>query len=237
MRKIILVLTVLCFNFLFLQATSVTPQFSTAGFFKMENSGRDVFSMNPAWRFHKGEINNNLPQTTDFDDSNWHVVSLPHGIETVPVETSGCTNYQGVVWYRKHFTPNPSMQDKQIFLHFEAIMGKSKVYVNGELVKEQFGGYLPVIIDVSSMLKWGQDNVIAVWADNSDDPIFPPGKPQKDLDFTYMGGIYRDVWLVTHNPVHITNPNYENITAGGGLMVSYDKVSKKSAEVNLKLHI
>lgn len=237
MRKLVLALTALSFSLLLLQANNEAPQFSSAGFFKMENSGRDVFSMNPAWRFHKGEIESNLAQSINFDDSQWDVVSLPHGIETVPVETSGCTNYQGVVWYRKHFTPKQTMQDKQIFLHFEAIMGKSKVYVNGELVKEHFGGYLPVIVDVSAMLNYGEDNVVAVWADNSNDPIYPPGKPQKDLDFTYMGGIYRDVWLVAHNPVHITNANYENITAGGGLMVSYDKVSKQSAEVNLKLHI
>ena len=237
MRKIVSALTVLFFNLLFLHASSGVPQFSTAGFFKMDNSGRDVYSMNPAWRFYKGEIDKNNAQSIDFDDSNWTVVSLPHGIETVPVETSGCTNYQGVIWYRKHFTPKSEMQDKQIFLHFEAIMGKSKIFVNGEMVNEHFGGYLPIIIDVTSMLKWNEDNVIAVWADNSDDPIYPPGKPQKDLDFTYMGGIYRDCWLVTHNLVHISNPNYEDIVAGGGLMVSYNKVSKQSAEVNLKLHV
>lgn len=237
MKKLVLASVVICFNLLLLQAKNETPQFSTAGFFAMKNSGRNVFSMNPGWRFHKGEIDNPQVQSTGFDDSHWDVVSLPHGIETVPVEASGCTNYQGVVWYRKHFTPKQELQDKQVFLHFEAIMGKSKVYVNGELVKEHYGGYLPVIIDVSTILNWGQDNVIAVWADNSNDPIYPPGKPQKDLDFTYMGGIYRDVWMVTHNPVHITNANYEDITAGGGLLVAYNNVSKKSADINLKLHV
>lgn len=193
--------------------------------------------MNPAWRFHKGEIKNGNAESIDFIDANWDIVSVPHGIETIPVETSGCSNYQGVVWYRKHFTPKQEMQNKQIFLHFEAVMGKSKVFINGELVKEHFGGYLPIIIDISSKLKWDENNVIAVWTDNSDDPIYPPGKPQKDLDFNYFGGIYRDVWLVTHNYIHNTNPNYENIAAGGGLMVSYDKVSKESAQINLKLHV
>ena len=134
MIKLVLALVAICFNSLLLQANNKSPQFSTAGFFKMENSGRDVFSMNPAWRFHKGEVDNKLAQSLDFDDSQWDVVSLPHGIETIPVETSGCTNYQGVVWYRKHFTPKQEMQNKQIFLHFEAVMGKSKVFINGELV-------------------------------------------------------------------------------------------------------
>lgn len=70
----------------------------------MENSGRDVFSMNPVWLFHKGQIGIDLVELIDYNDSHWDVVSLVHGIETVPVEVSGCTNYQGVVWYRKHFT-------------------------------------------------------------------------------------------------------------------------------------
>ena len=64
MRKIVLSLTVLFFNLLVLNANSGLPQFSTAGFFKMENSGRDVYSMNPAWRFHKGDIDKNSVQSS-----------------------------------------------------------------------------------------------------------------------------------------------------------------------------
>jgi beta-galactosidase len=94
-----------------------------------------------------------------------------------------------------------------------------------------------VIADISTHLKWGQENVIAVRADNSDDPLYPPGKPQAGLDFTYFGGIYRDCWLVAHNNVFITDPNYENQVAGGGLLVSYDKVNEQGAEVNLRLHL
>lgn len=85
-------------------------------------------------------------------------------------------------------------------------MGKSKVFVNGKLLTEHFGGYLPVVVDVSDALNWGEDNVIAVWTDNSDDKTYPPGKAQDVLDFTYFGGIYRDCWLIAHNPVFITDP-------------------------------
>ena len=126
---------------------------------------------------------------------------------------------------------------KQQFLHFEAIMGKSKIWVNGKLLKEHFGGFLPVIVDVTSSLKYGEDNVITVWADNSDDPSYPPGKPQDALDFAYFGGIYRDCWMIVHNKVFITDPNYENETAGGGLFVSFDKVSEQSAQLKLDAHI
>lgn len=211
------------------------PEYSTAGFFELPHTGRSVYNMNPAWRIHKGEVQG--AEQKDFDDSAWALVSLPDGMEYLPAEASGCVNYQGGVWYRKHFTPDENWKGKQLFLHFEAIMGKSKVWVNGSLVKEHFGGYLPVIADVTRHLEMGKDNVIAVWADNSDDPVYPPGKPQNMLDFAYFGGIYRDCWMVVHNDVFITDPNYEDETAGGGLFVSFGQVSEQNAEIKLDLHV
>ena len=211
------------------------PEFSTAGFFRLDNSGREVYSMNPAWRFHKGAVEG--AETKELNDKDWTVVSLPDGIEYLPTEASGCINYQGEVWYRKHFTPDAVLKGKKLFLHFEAIMGKSKVFVNGKLLTEHFGGYLPVIADVTDVLDWNGDNVIAVWADNSDDPSYPPGKAQDVLDYTYFGGIYRDCWLIAHNNVFITDPNYENEVAGGGLFVAFGKVSDALAEVQLKIHV
>ena len=176
-------------------------------------------------------------ETKEFNDKDWTVVSLPDGIEYLPTEASGCINYQGEVWYRKHFTPDAVLKGKKLFLHFEAIMGKSKVFVNGKLLTEHFGGYLPVIADMTDVLDWNGDNVIAVWADNSDDPSYPPGKAQDVLDYTYFGGIYRDCWLIAHNNVFITDPNYENEVAGGGLFVAFGKVSDALAEVQLKIHV
>ena len=217
-------------------ATFALPQFSTAGFYELPHMGRSAYSMNLAWRFHKGDVKGH-PYAVDFNDSDWQVVSIPHGLEYLPVEASGCANYQGIAWYRKHFTLGQELRNKQLFVHFEGIMGKCEVYLNGELVKKHFGGFLPVIIDVTQKIKWNQENVLAVKADNSDDPLYPVGKQQSMLDFTYFGGIYRDCWLVAHNDVFITNANYENEVAGGGLFVSFGKVSEKYAEMNLKAHI
>ncbi|GHV04362.1 beta-galactosidase [Bacteroidia bacterium] len=233
MRRLILLVLVIT-GCLYAQAAS-QPEFSTAGFFSLEGTGRSVYSMNPAWRFYKGNVAG--AEAKGFSDKDWEVVSLPHGIEYLSPEASGCVNYQGEVWYRKHFTLTAALKGKHLFLHFEAIMGKSKVFVNGQLLTEHFGGYLPVIVDVTNVLKPDEDNVIAVWADNSDDPTYPPGKAQDVLDFLYLGGIYRDCWLVVHNHTFITDSNYESETAGGGLFVAFDKVSEVSAEVLLKTHI
>lgn len=216
-------------------ATTHQPEYSTAGFFQLENTGRTVYSMNPAWRFHKGSAEG--AEAPGYEDSSWTLVSLPDGTEILPTEASGCINYQGEVWYRKHFIPEENWKNKQLFLHFEAIMGKSKVWINGKLVKEHFGGFLPVIADITPYLNYGKDNVIAVWADNSDDPSYPPGKPQDMLDFAYFGGIYRDCWLIAHNHVFITDPNYEDQKAGGGLFLSFGEISESKAELNLHLQV
>lgn len=221
--------------FLTQQSFASQPEYSTAGFFELPNTGRTVYSMNPAWRMYKGHLEG--AEQPDFNDKEWDLVSLPDGIEYVPSEASGCVNYQGEVWYRKHFTPEETWKGKQLFLHFEAIMGKAKVWINGTLVNEHYGGFLPVIANVTEYLNYEEDNVIAVWADNSNDPSYPPGKPQDMLDFTYSGGIYRDCWMIVHNNVFITDPNYENETAGGGLFVSFGHISQSQAEIKLDAHV
>lgn len=221
--------------FLTQQSFASQPEYSTAGFFELPNTGRTVYSMNPAWRMYKGHLEG--AEQPNFNDKEWNLVSLPDGIEYVPSEASGCVNYQGEVWYRKHFTPEETWKGKQLFLHFEAIMGKAKVWINGTLVNEHYGGFLPVIANVTEYLNYEEDNVIAVWADNSNDPSYPPGKPQDMLDFTYSGGIYRDCWMIVHNNVFITDPNYENEIAGGGLFVSFGHISQSQAEIRLDAHV
>ena len=237
MKKVTHYISIACCLIIFLtqQSFASQPEYSTAGFFELPNTGRTVYSMNPAWRMYKDHLEG--AEQPDFNDKEWDLISLPDGIEYVPSEASGCVNYQGEVWYRKHFTPEETWKGKQLFLHFEAIMGKAKVWINGTLVNEHYGGFLPVIANVTEYLNYEEDNVIAVWADNSNDPSYPPGKPQDMLDFTYSEGIYRDCWMIVHNNVFITDPNYENETAGGGLFVSFDHISQSQSEIRLDAHV
>lgn len=172
------------------------PEFSTAGFHEIEGTGREVYDFKPNWRFLKSDAVG--AETVAFDDSSWGPVNLPHGLELLPAEASGSINYQGPAWYRKRFALPAEATGKKLFLHFEGVMGKSKVWINGQLVAEHFGGFLPIHIDMSRQVTAGE-NVIAVRTDNSDDPDYPPGKPQEHLDWTYFGGIYRDVWMIATN--------------------------------------
>lgn len=216
-------------------AGTYTPEFSTAGYYCSEKTGREVFDMNPAWKMHKGDMEN--AQNPDFDDSSWKKVNLPDGIELLPEEGSGCINYRGIVWYRKHFDLQSDLKGKRLFIYFEGIMGKSEIWINGMCVKKHFGGYLPIVADITDFVFFDKENIMAVKADNSNDGSYPPGKPQETLDFTYCGGIYRDCFLISHGNIFITDPNYENEIAGGGVFVSYDNVSEKSADIHVKTHV
>ncbi len=212
-------------------------RYSTAGFYAQEGTGRDVMSMNPAWRL-KLDPKNKLGDSTaelNYDDADWAVVNLPDGLQALPVEASGCVNYQGSAWYRKHFSPTEAQLEKRLVLYFEAIMGKSKIWVNGKLVKEHFGGYLPIAVDIAPYLKAGTDNIITVWCDNADDPNYAPGKPQESLDFCYFGGIYRDCWLIsTDKDTYITDENMASKVAGGGCFITYPLVSEAESHISVK---
>ena len=200
---------------------------SVAGLFPLENSGRLVWNFNAGWRFHLGDVAG--AEAKDFNDKSWEVVSTPHTVQLMPAEASGCRNYQGIAWYRKHFKLPAECEGRDVTLHFEAIMGKQTIYVNGQKVKEHEGGYLPITIPLSATV--GDDFVVAIKADNSDDKTYPPGKKQAQLDFAYHGGIYRDVWLIAKNKVAITDALEEKKVAGGGIFVHYANISEKSAEV------
>lgn len=219
---------------LFLSLTSfgnnTKPETSVAGLFDLDNSGRKVYNFNVGWRFQRG--NPDGAEKIDFDDSRWDIVSTPHTVQLVPVEASGGRNYQGPAWYRKHFIVDESLKDKLINIYFEAAMGKTTIYLNGNKVEEHLGGYLPFSIELTQYgIKAGDKCLIAVLTDNSDDKNFPPGKKQSTLDFAYHGGIYRDVWLIATSKIHISDPNKENKPAGGGVFVHFEEISKKKASI------
>ncbi|MCC5846096.1 MAG: glycoside hydrolase family 2 protein [Verrucomicrobia bacterium] len=173
---------------------------------------RSVYGFNPGWRFLKGDCEGG--EQPDWDDSGWQGVDLPHGLEILPVNASGSINYQGPAWYRKRFTLPESVDDRRVFLHFHAIMGVATVWVNGVRVCEHLGGYLPIHVDIRDQLRDG-DNVVALRCDNQNNPDVPPGKPQEVLDFSYFGGIYRDVELILCPAAYLTDANDPRFDTGG----------------------
>jgi beta-galactosidase len=212
------------------------PAFSTAGFYSVPDSPRKVANFNPGWRFFKGDVPG--AEAPEFDDSKWESADLPHGLEILPENASGGVNYQGPAWYRKRFATPADTSGNELYVYFEAVMGKAKVWVNGQQVAEHFGGYLPFAAEIGKLLHTdGKPNLIAVLADNSNDPHYPPGKPQYDLDFTYCGGIYRDVYLIATGPLHVTLTELSKTEAGGGVFVGVKKIDGNDASLEVRTEL
>lgn len=209
---------------------------SVAGLFALQNSGRLVYNFNEGWRFRLGDADG--ASAKDYDDKEWQVVTAPHTLRLEAAEASGCRNYQGVAWYRKYFKMPETLAGKDVTLYFEAIMGKQTIWVDGVQVTEHFGGYLPIIINLTKLgVKPGERHVIAVRADNSDDKTYPPGKKQSALDFCYHGGMYRDVWLIGKNSVAITDAVERGQVAGGGVFLHYDDISEAQAKAFVDVEV
>ena len=172
--------------------------------------------------------------TLKYDDSNWRPVSLPHTANIEPLVVNN--QWQGTCWYRKVFNVPKGNSDKKLFLELEAAMNYSKIWINGIEVSEHHGGYLPVVVDVTKYMKTGVDNVIAIRLDNTDNMVTGP-KPLKRLDFNMYGGLYRNVWLTVKEKVYISHPVLAKKVAGGGIFITYPKVSEKESSVKVKTHL
>lgn len=166
---------------------------------------------------------------------NWEPVSLPHTPFIEPLVV--LQQWQGICYYRKHFRIDRKDIGKQIWIEFEGAMHLADVWINGKHRMQHSGGYTPFVVDATGLLHADQDNEILVRLDNRNNPLIPPGKPLETLDFCYYGGLYRDVHLIVNNPIHITHPIMADEVAGGGIFVTYPKVSEQEAEVKVKTQV
>ena len=207
-------------------------------------TNREKLSFNTGWKFYKGTVSGDDAKNPGYDDSSWLAVNIPHnppmtgqsGPDPLRPPWSSGYSYEGVSWYRKHFTLDNSYQDRNIFIEFEAINTRADVWVNSTLVPTtpHYGGHLPFTVDITDYANFGAtENVIAVKADNTDDLDTPIGKD----DWFNWGGIYRDTWLHITDKLHVTDAVYADIVAGGGIFVTYPSVTTAQAQVQVKTHI
>jgi hypothetical protein len=160
----------------------------------------------------------------DFDDSKWRKLDLPHdwSVEVLASPTlASCTGYLpgGIGWYRKHVSISEAKKGEKIYLYFEGVYNRSEVYVNGNRVGGRPNGYIPFLCDITSFVQFGSENVIAVRVDHSQ---------SADSRWYTGSGIYRNVFLVTANPVHI---------AQWGVFCQATNVSGNEASLNVQVEI
>lgn len=197
----------------------------------------ETIKINKDWKFELLEetnVSTNDYHLKEFDDSSWVSVSLPHTANIEPLVVNA--QWQGICWYRKELEIPVAYKDKKLTIELEAAMSLATIWINGIEVTTHVGGYLPVVIDATKYLKPGEKNVVAIRLNNNDNPNTGP-KPLKILDFNMYGGLYRNAWLKVQNKVYISHPVLADKVAGGGVFVTFPKVSKAISEVQIKTNI
>lgn len=136
-----------------------------------------------------------LPEET----AGWMNIDIPHDWSVkgrLSPNLASCTGYLpgGIGWYKKNLSINEDLKGKKIYVYFEGVYNRSEVYINGHLLGKRPNGYISFMYDLTPYLKYGADNVLAVRTDHS---------RYADSRWYTGSGIYRNVYLIEANPVHI----------------------------------
>lgn len=188
------------------------------------------------WKFTKGDIAD--ANRTDFDDSAWRQINLPHDwaiegpFSKEVYFQGGFLPFPGTGWYRKSFTVDG--QGKYVLLEFDGVMKDAKVWINGQYAGGWAYGYSSFALDITKFIKAGQQNVVAVRVENKDySSRWYPGS-----------GIYRNVWLTITDPLHIahwgtyvTTPQVEDDQARVNVATQIDNLRLQEAQIVLETTI
>ncbi|MFC0877317.1 beta-galactosidase GalB [Saccharicrinis sp. FJH2] len=179
---------------------------------------------NSGWKFYPGDDSSAFQAI--YNDNHWKNLNLPHdwSIEgnfsiDNPAGPEGGALPTGIAWYRKSFVLNEPVSDRY-HIDFDGVMSNSEVWINGHYLGKRPYGYSSFRYELTPYLHRNDSvNVIAVKVDNSDQPA----------SRWYTGsGIYRNVWLVPENDIHI---------AHWGTFVSTPTVTANHAKVRYQIDL
>lgn len=177
---------------------------------------------NDNWKFSLSDDSQYI--SPKYNDGKWRTVELPHdwSIEA-PLSPSlaSCTGYLpgGIGWYRKSFFVPDSVKERKMFIYFEGIYNKSQVYLNGKLLGERPNGYISFMYDLTPYLQYGKENILSIRVDHHE---------YADSRWYTGSGIYRDVWLISSDKVHIDQ---------WGVFWQATKINEKEAILNVWVNI
>lgn len=180
---------------------------------------RQKISINAFWKYQQGDPAGAEAPTCN--DDSWQSFGLPHSF-SIPYFLSS-DFYVGYGWYRKHQQLPDSIAGKRVSLEFDGVFQDAEVFLNGTPVGGHKGGYTGFSVDVTAAAKPG-DNLIAVRVNNLWNPRLAP----RAGEHVFSGGIYRNVYLVLTDPLHVD---------WYGTFVTTPQVSAGSAVVNVKTDV
>jgi beta-galactosidase len=193
----------------------IPPKEYTVVTWQKEKTPAQKITLTDGWKFNKGDVAG--AETKIFNDAAWEDITIPHCWNTQDLfdyrnfkDTIDITEmiWRGVGWYRKQFTPDDSLKGKYNKVNFVGANQIAEVFINGKSVGKHVGGYTDFHYDISPYLEFGKPNTLAVKVDNRFDYDIPP----HTADYNMLGGIYREVEMLSLNPVfiskvHVTTPS------------------------------
>ena len=152
---------------------------------------RKILNINSGWKFLQKNVSE-----TEVLSQKAKKVNLPHTWNNLDGQDGGSDYYRGGCWYYKKLGKIEKAEDEVVYLEFQGVQSIADVYFNGKAVAHHEGGFSTFRCRIDNLLN--EENIIMVKADNSaSDRIYPQW-----ADFTFFGGIYRDVNLITTNITH-----------------------------------
>ena len=144
-----------------------------------------------------------------FNDSSWTTVQVPHTWNVMP----DYSEYEGFAWYRRAFTIPSESRNAHLRLRFEAVFYLARVWLNGQYLGQHEGGYTAFEFDITSIVKPGIKNVIAVQVDNlrATNRIPVVIRPDWSFDWWNYGGITRDVSIEVNSQAYIARQQVASI--------------------------
>jgi len=179
------------------------------------------------WRFLRADAPG--AEAVAFDDRAWARVRVPHTWNAKDGQDGGDDYYRGVGWYRRGVTIPKTETGRQLYVEFDGANLETTLFVNGHEVGHHAGGYARFRFDVTSLVKVGGQNILAVKVSNAPNRDVPP----RSADYTFFGGLYREVRLVSVDPVHLDLDSF----GSSGVLALEESVSKESARVRVRVSV
>lgn len=206
---------------------------------EVQKQARNVVTLSKGWRFQidvKDIGEKEKWYADNFDWSKCTEVKVPQAWD---LYDTGMWQYEGIGWYKTTIKPGDFIVGKRTEIVFSRVMYYSKVWLNGEYIGENIGGYLPFSFNLTDHLKPGKENVLVVRVDNKPRIEWLPASQQ--IEWIQYGGIIRKVELVNTSHSYIEDFTVRTVPDKGGAQincnvnVANETDRKSELEVNVEI--
>jgi len=182
---------------------------------------RQIVNINAKWAFTKQahEVPASMP-------SDWNFVNLPHSYNAIDGQDGGNDYYRGTAYYAKTLSKMDLPEAERYYLEIQGANSSADVYMDGKYLAHHDGGYSTWRVDITDVL--GAMSLLTIKVDNSaNETVYP-----QMADFTFYGGVYRDVNILCVSESHFDLDHF----GGPGLAVT-PQISGKDASVTVNAYV